>query len=773
MEGQTSNEKRIQPLINQEEAKELALGIARLVEATGEPPKKTLVDSEELARQVDVDFTCFLCRKRCRTKSRFLTHFRSHFKAAQLGRKKRRSNETKLSDVTSDDEYSDDEDDDDDVVSTNNDSAEPVHLRGVENDEFQKSNLQPPQRRKRKFSRVVKKSGLVGSADPDADSGCHSIDDGSSSYSALSDCPGDSESSDSDAGESLTSRPKKVASKKRTVSITVRDRLSLAEKQLDNNETEGLICLTCLKRFSNCQNLRRHLRLHIARDSVTPDIAKAAAGGSLNGGDDDDDFDGRYFCDWCPARFDNRSAARVHENTHKGQATKCYVCDKSYADRYSLRYHLRTHGIGRQIRCEYCNKSFSKPSRLEAHIRAQHDNIRDFDCLQCGKKFKSREHLRNHLTRHSGERPFACDVCSDRFRHKTSLLTHMRSHQGSRPYCCETCGKTFREPSTLKAHHRVHSGDKPYRCNLCDKSFTQRAGLNYHKKSHDVTSDKLAVSTATLLPTPLPSPPVQSGDAVFQMSPLPSFDHLKSISPSSSPSSSSSSSCSSDAFSYSMDKQVVTSSNLHRDVTPPQTPPSMTTSPPMSTTASMSNPYSLLTIDEEDDDDMLPALNISEITHQLDYTGEEQHYYGKNYDAEQAGIQNYRHQMCQQQQHLMHQHHQQQPWFQTPYHIQHSMQQQQQQHQQQPSTSPYTSSNYDYSNHGYGAAEFSNAAPGYSLINSGIHHSQQIHQQQQGLDHYVGYTGNGYSGNYDPQSTVSSSLPHHHHQSGSTAGYCL
>ena len=58
----------------------------------------------------------------------------------------------------------------------------------------------------------------------------------------------------------------------------------------------------------------------------------------------------RYFCDWCPARFDNRSAARIHESTHKGQETKCYVCDKTYADRYSLRYHLRTHGIGRQIR---------------------------------------------------------------------------------------------------------------------------------------------------------------------------------------------------------------------------------------------------------------------------------------------------------------------------------------------------------------------------------------------------------------------------------------
>lgn len=259
--------------------------------------------------------------------------------------------------------------------------------------------------------------------------------------------------------------------------VSKHDRLSLAEKQLDNNETEGLICLTCLKRFSNCQNLRRHLRLHIARDSITPDIDRGIQ-------EDEDNLEGKYICDWCPAKFDNRSAARIHETSHKGDDFKCYVCEKLYADRYSLRYHLRTHGIGRQIRCEYCNKSFSKPSRLEAHVKSHHNNIRDFKCSECDKAFKTAIHLKNHFRQHSGERPFVCSVCHMSFRHKASLLTHMRSHDGARPFCCEICGKTFREPSTLKAHRRVHTGDKPYKCNLCDKTFTQRAGLNYHKQMH-------------------------------------------------------------------------------------------------------------------------------------------------------------------------------------------------------------------------------------------------------------------------------------------------
>merc|ERR1712223_505691 len=57
--------------------------------------------------------------------------------------------------------------------------------------------------------------------------------------------------------------------------------------------------MTCLKRFSNCQNLRRHLRLHIARDSIKPDFDNAGGATNAGGGDNEDiaandDGQGRY-----------------------------------------------------------------------------------------------------------------------------------------------------------------------------------------------------------------------------------------------------------------------------------------------------------------------------------------------------------------------------------------------------------------------------------------------------------------------------------------------
>jgi len=142
--------------------------------------------------------------------------------------------------------------------------------------------------------------------------------------------------------------------------LFAKTRQTLAEEQLDNNSKGELVCLTCLKRFSNIQNLRRHLRLHLKRDSNIPDYESDS--------ENCDNDSKRFNCDFCPEKFDNKSGFLVHEKTHVSQELMCYVCSKTYSDRYSLRYHLRTHGIGQQIRCELCGKNFTKQSRLQFQL---------------------------------------------------------------------------------------------------------------------------------------------------------------------------------------------------------------------------------------------------------------------------------------------------------------------------------------------------------------------------------------------------------------------
>ena len=136
-----------------------------------------------------------------------------------------------------------------------------------------------------------------------------------------SDCFGDSEFSDS---EDDSENMKYISPLKVPRTLFVKTRQTLAEEQLENNSKGELVCLTCLQRFSNIQNLRRHLRLHLKRDSNIPDFESDS--------ENCDNNTRRFNCDFCPEKFDNKSGFLVHEKTHNSQELMCYICSKTYSD---------------------------------------------------------------------------------------------------------------------------------------------------------------------------------------------------------------------------------------------------------------------------------------------------------------------------------------------------------------------------------------------------------------------------------------------------------
>ena len=82
--------------------------------------------------------------------------------------------------------------------------------------------------------------------------------------------------------------------------------------------------------------------------------------------------------------------------------------------------------------------------------------IRVHECQQCGKRFKARGGLQQHMRIHNNDRPYACHFCAKRFTQKSHVDQHERIHTGAKPFTCQYCGRAFRQRSQQLGHEATH-----------------------------------------------------------------------------------------------------------------------------------------------------------------------------------------------------------------------------------------------------------------------------------------------------------------------------
>lgn len=258
------------------------------------------------------------------------------------------------------------------------------------------------------------------------------------------------------------------------------------KKFADRRKPSIHVCPHCGRDLFYKDSLRRHTRLHLARERVTD-------------------------CLYCKVRFDHANELKKHMNIYHGQNPlikyktvievtkqhecngvvenrkfKCEICGKQSRDNTDLKRHVaRNHSaMPPSHECQICGKIYKNHADLKRHMARNHSNgitkhskmktlqLKDRDsshvpsssklikCEHCSEEFVSKSDLVHHSVVHTNDRPHPCSYCELRYKRVGDRNRHERSHTGVHLVTCRFCGRGSRDMATLKKHEVTHTKKK-------------------------------------------------------------------------------------------------------------------------------------------------------------------------------------------------------------------------------------------------------------------------------------------------------------------------
>lgn len=96
-----------------------------------------------------------------------------------------------------------------------------------------------------------------------------------------------------------------------------------------------------------------------------------------------------------------------------------------------------------------------------------------FPCRYCGKIFLYRKYLTRHVRlihlKRDVNQTFLCQICGWLAKTKSGLYHHTESKHKERKFECKQCGKKYISVGHLRQHEMVHENDRTHLCSICGK----------------------------------------------------------------------------------------------------------------------------------------------------------------------------------------------------------------------------------------------------------------------------------------------------------------
>ncbi|XP_018563108.1 zinc finger protein 665 isoform X2 [Anoplophora glabripennis] len=265
----------------------------------------------------------------------------------------------------------------------------------------------------------------------------------------------------------------------------------------------------------NKEGMRKHLKYHrsivcdqCGRSFVSIHTFKLHYANHQGEDENKSKTEQTHLCPTCGKLLSNRQTWRAHVAIHGQRARNyiCHMCPKTFLTSHSLKIHISSSHVEKNIICSICGIKVRTNSALVNHYNLKHSDDYAHKCNICGKGFSRSDYYRRHMNKHAGSssmgraygkkkynysvkidpKPVKCKYCLKVFKNVYLLRTHLMSHVKSIRYKCKFCNMTFANTGTRFRHQKRHADPNfDFSCTICWKRMDNKAKLEAHMAVHE------------------------------------------------------------------------------------------------------------------------------------------------------------------------------------------------------------------------------------------------------------------------------------------------